>query len=277
MASERAKKRKSSCRVGRCNLRDHSQRKNTIMHITCPVCTISVRGDNALKSHYLMEMKRMQKPFENMESKRKFYRMKLRSSNAEQEEESSHSNEITDLETRVTDLKDIKKRKFNRYANMFLLSKQNKHNKPHETSSSSSQTDESAQYNLISCSVCNEFLELSNEKTTKHLAKCFAKRDYEYNLYSSSDEEEEGTVEEFSWAGQTWIRTSSLVDSDLLRREGRLMRMEMEDGDEELDVDGGDWFGEQQYPSMLILYIFLCVFLIYKQPTVKVKICVKTG
>jgi len=254
------------------------QSRNASDSKVCPVCTVTIRGKKEFELHYQKEVDQLNQSPSIKPSKRK-YKIKLTNEN---EDEHSPKKEIP-LEERENIFKDIRKRKYNRYADMFLLSmsqtknltnshetnslnfhennssqqhtnnttESNSHNNSNETNSN----DINAGYELMQCAVCNEFLETSNrEISAKHLSKCFAKKSYELDLFSSSDEEED-TVEEFSWAGQTRVRASSMLDSEYFQQEGRMTRLQMEDGDEELDVDGdqGETFGHQQFSEADII------------------------
>ena len=265
MDTSRQKRRRSET-VG--ISRQHSTRRSTGSNCTvCPVCTVSVRGDKEFKIHYRQELEKVNKVNNNLDSKKKFYKTRSCTRFDEEFEKENHVLEDLNLDEREVQLKNIKKRKFERYADMFLMSLNKKKNictdKQGNNSGSSTCVDNSNQnsrYDLFSCAICNEFLE-SEDTAAKHLAKCFAKTEYEYELYSSSEDEDDGTVEEFSWAGQTWLRASSLLDTDYLRREGKLMRLEMDDGDEELDVDGdnNEVFGKQQYLFDAKIFVIISI------------------
>ena len=96
------------------------------------------------------------------------------------------------------------------------------------------------------------------------MSKCFAKKDNEFDLYSESENEDDDILEEFSWAGQTRIRTSSLVNREIFQSEGRLTRVEMEDTDEILDVDGDDeYYGDEQYLFHSFFFIDLFIYFYY--------------
>lgn len=241
--------RRSSCSNNRKERKLNNYNNNTV----CPVCTITVRGDDKFEEHYYQELERLKLPYANIAYKKKQYKMKLRSQYKEENEQNGKEILPKTLEERTDDLKAIRKRKYSRYADMFLVSMKRGKSSSTVTISHSNDNqstvheENSSSYELISCAVCNEFLEAST--SNEHLSKCFAKHDYQFEVYSSDEgEDEEETVEEFSWAGQTWLRASSLQETSTFE-EGRLTRLIMEDGDEDLDIDGDTetQFGKQQY------------------------------
>jgi hypothetical protein len=215
--------------------------------IVCPVCTVTVRGDEKFHEHYTQEIERAKTPFTGVESQKRQERMRLRYRKQKSEEcfeEDEFTEEKKSLDERTKELRDSRKRRYDRYAEMFLMSMKRKKTLQLSNNNSvlnqNSQATDTSVYELITCAVCNEFLEVVD--SNRHLAKCFAKHDYQFELYSSS-EEEENEEDEITWG-------PSVLDSEHYRREGRLTRLVMEDGDEELDIDGEEeftQFGKQQY------------------------------
>ena len=235
---------RSHCKVGQTKLSEC---------ISCPVCTLSIRGEKELKLHYDKEVKKVDSLGKNL--MRKKFSMRLRSSQHDEDEEI----EEMKLCEREGILQKIKKNKYDRYSQMFLFSINRTKNSSYNNDTNSSRQTQRSGYDLAQCAICNEFLEVSNEESSRHLSKCFAKKDHEFNLYSESENEDDDIVEEFSWAGQTWIRASSLVNREAFQNEERLTRVEMEDTDEILDVDGDDeYYGDEQYPFHSV-FIFFCI------------------
>ena len=244
---------RSHCKVGQTKLSEC---------ISCPVCTLSIRGEKELKHHYDKEVKKVDSLGKNL--MRKKCSMRLRSSQDDDEE----IEEIKFCE-REDILQNIKKNKYDRYSQMFLFSINRTKvwkNSSYNNDTNSSRQIQRSGYDLAQCAICNEFLEVSNEESSRHLSKCFAKKDNEFDLYSESENEDDDIVEEFSWAGQTRIRTSSLVNREIFQSEGRLTRVEMEDTDEILDVDGDDeYYGDEQYlfHSFFFSLIYLFIYFYY--------------
>lgn len=234
--------------------------------IVCPVCTVTVRGNLQFEQHYNQEVEKAKDPFQSIDSKKKQYKMRLRSQ-SRTEDEGADNEEVPPklLDERTKDLKIIQKRKYSRYADMFQFSMKrtkvssNIVTRGHETGNTVDASETPSSYELISCAVCNEFLEAGT--SAEHLSKCFAKHNYQFELYSSDDESDEETVEEFTWAGQTWIRAASFMEDSSLGQEGRLTRLVMDDGDEELDIDGDTetQFGQQQYLFAKLLAILAVI------------------
>uniref|UniRef100_T2MCG5 E3 ubiquitin-protein ligase RNF220 n=1 Tax=Hydra vulgaris TaxID=6087 RepID=T2MCG5_HYDVU len=245
--------RKEHSQVCAINRLERKRPKTSIF--LCPVCSLTIRGKHEFERHYKEEIK-----MTSIRDLGQLIKTKtLKKKNCLPDGEESSSEKML-LEDREEALQNIKKRKYSRYSNMYIMSLSNQKliEKSHsghtdkETTEYAAQeiTDSVEEDNYISCVVCNEFLNPTNGCTLNHLSKCLSQKKNEFNIYISSDDEQDEVVEEFSWAGQTWIRTSSLVDSEFLRREGKLMRLEMEDGDEELDVDGDtleENFGTSQF------------------------------
>ena len=254
---------------------DRKRRKsNGGVNIVCPVCTVTVRGDEKFHQHYIQEIDKVKDPFTGMDAKRRHYQTRLQNrkkylENAVEEDDSDEcEEEIKPLEERTNVLDTIRKERYERYANMFLMSmKRNNVNPTNSGNSNNNQTgnsstlgvsnnnninneNSSSRYELVTCAVCNEFLEMSN--CSKHLSKCFAKHDYQFELFSSSEEEDvdDDDGESGEQAGVDWM------DNAYFRREGNLTRLVMEDDtdDVELDIDGDNEdveFGRQQYPFLI--------------------------
>lgn len=259
---------------------DRKRRKsNAGVNIVCPVCTVTVRGDQKFHQHYIQEIDKVKDPFTGMEAKRKHYQTRLqnRKKYSENDVEDNDSDECKEevklLEERTKDLDTIRKERYERYAKMFLLSMKrnnvnrsngsrlnnNNNNNSYQAGNSStvvnnnnsSNENSSSHYELVTCAVCNEFLETSN--CSKHLSKCFAKHDYQFELFSSSEEEDND--EDNESPGGDWM------DNAYFRREGNLTRLVMEDDadDVELDIDGDNEdteFGRQQYLFFTIWNLF---------------------
>ena len=256
-SSTRKRKLDSPNTKHKVTLRSHCKMGQTKLSecISCPVCTLSIRGEKELKLHYNKEVKKFDSLGKNLMGKK--FSMRLRSSQDDEDEKF----EEMKLCERENILQNIKKNKYDRYSQMFLFSINRTKvlkNSSYNNDTNSSWQPQRSGYDLAQCAICNEFLEISNEESSRHLSKCFAKKDHEFSLYSESENEDDDIVEEFSWAGQTWIRTSSLVNREAFQSEGRLTKVEMEDTDEILDVDGDDeYYGDEQYPFHSFFIFFL--------------------
>jgi len=232
---------------------DRKKRKSTgtTTCVICPVCTVTVRGDEKFHQHYIQELEKAKEPFVGVDIKKKQYMTRLQWQRQQSNDESD--TEIEEpakcLEDRTKDLNNVRKRRYERYANMFLMSMKrnqarnnNNNQTTHSTSSSQNTIAESSSvYEVVSCAVCNEFLETSN--SNRHLSKCFAKHDYQFEVFSSSDEEPDDEEEDVD-LGENWM------DNAHFRREGNLTRLVMEDDDGDLDIDGDEenaQFGKQQF------------------------------
>ena len=241
---------------------DRKRRKSNGVNtcIVCPVCTVTIRGDQKFHQHYIQEIDKVKEPFSSVDAKRRHYQTRLqnRKQYLDSAVEDCDSDEREDttkpLEERTKELDTIRKKRYERYANMFLISMKrnninrntssnNNNNQMANSSTSIGNINNSSHYELVTCAVCNEFLEANN--CNKHLSKCFAKHDYQFELFSGSEEDlddDEDTGEQADW-----------MDNAHFRREGNLTRLVMEDDtdDVELDIDGDDEnveFGRQQYP-----------------------------
>lgn len=229
--------------------------------IVCPVCTVTVRGDLKFHQHYTQELDKVKEPFSSVDAKRRHYQTRLKYrkqclNNSVEDDECDEK--VKSLEERSKDLDTIRKKRYERYADMFLISMKRK-NTNHRTDNTNNscntnniltntstirENNTSSQYELVTCAVCNEFLETTN--CNRHLSKCFAKHDYQFELFSSSEDEDEAEEEE------EVVQHSGWMDNAYFRREGNLTRLVMEDADDdvELDIDGDDEsqeFGRQQY------------------------------
>eukprot|EP00112_Aurelia_sp_Birch-Aquarium-sp1_P006984 Seg1762.10 transcript_id=Seg1762.10/GoldUCD/mRNA.D3Y31 product="E3 ubiquitin-protein ligase Rnf220" protein_id=Seg1762.10/GoldUCD/D3Y31 len=106
--------------------------------------------------------------------------------------------------------------------------------------------DDPSNYQLMKCPVCETPIEGNQEELTQHIKHCLKKKDGD----ADSEEESDGeSLEEYTWAGQTRVRVTSLLEPGLYVCDGDPIKLQMTNEDEELDIDGDEQvqFGEPQY------------------------------
>ena len=185
------------------------------------------------------------------------------------------------LKERGSKIKEIKRRRYDRSADMFLMSQTpngpsilrsmennnvttstlpnsttlnaNTTNANTNATNANHSTTSESSYVILTCPVCNKSMEKSEHSTRRHIARCLAWKDGCCDVYSSEEEDNDCDFEEYTWAGQTRIRTVTLLEENFDSYEGKTMKIVMDDGDEELDVDGEADYGAQQY-------LFSCLF-----------------
>ena len=134
--------------------------------IVCPVCTVTIRGDEKFHEHYTQELERAKTPFMGVESQKRQERTRLRYRKLKSEEcfeEGEFAEEKKSLEERTKELRDSRKRRYDRYADMFLMSMKRKKvfqlsNNNGTTRNQNNQTTDTSVYELITCAVCNDCL-----------------------------------------------------------------------------------------------------------------------
>ncbi|TPX58076.1 hypothetical protein PhCBS80983_g03376 [Powellomyces hirtus] len=97
------------------------------------------------------------------------------------------------------------------------------------------------------CFMCNASLPTEAEDVNRHIDECLATQaSIVEDLRESNDPE---AWEEYSWAGQTRVRASAMLEGGYAASGFTVRKKTDEDTDEEIDIDDDDTeeFGEQQY------------------------------
>ncbi|KAI8912023.1 hypothetical protein DFJ77DRAFT_468627 [Powellomyces hirtus] len=108
-------------------------------------------------------------------------------------------------------------------------------------------SEESLDLDTSICFMCNAPLPTEAEDVNRHIDECLATQaSIVENLRESNDPE---AWEEYSWAGQTRVRASAMLEGGYAASGFTVRKKTDEDTDEEIDIDDDDTeeFGEQQY------------------------------
>jgi hypothetical protein len=103
--------------------------------------------------------------------------------------------------------------------------------------------------NHCTCPICGDILEGDLIDINTHIDHCLEN--------SESDQTNTNTFEEYTWAGQTRIRVTSLFEGDMSSLSSTSKRRLDEDTNEDLDIDQDDTllYGPQQYTEEDIIHV----------------------
>eukprot|EP00795_Rhopilema_esculentum_P004842 gene4843-21169_t len=216
------------------------KRKTASQNVVCPVCGLTLRFGE-MKEHYEKELssldelsdpssKTSMKWHKRQQSKKSKKQGSASADNEEDEEEEKHKK---NTEKRLKEFSDVKCSRRMRYAKI-LLGKW------------SSPSDDPSAYHLTKCAICDAPIAGNEEELVSHVQLCLKKKEGDLE---SDEESGSESLDEYTWAGQTRIRATSLLEPGVYACDGEPIKLETTNEDEELDIesDGQTAFGEAQY------------------------------
>lgn len=229
------------------------KRKRRIASLSpvCPVCGLTLRYGE-VSEHYEKEIKILNE-FDDPASKSSVKWLKRLNATHNKRGKNSTNGEKSDdqdieekerlekSQKRQEEYLKIKSERRLRHAKLLLLSA------PYQPQSNES----SSESHIVKCPICNIQIEGNEEERTHHVHRCLMKQEGELGLEDSDEE----SIEEYTWAGQTRIRATSLFEGGPSACGGDPMRLQMTNEDEELDIDGDvqTEFGLPQYTEKDII------------------------
>lgn len=222
--------------VDDCGRRESRQRKKQSEHTCCPVCGVTVRL-NEIEHHYAIEMDRLLKLTSPIKIRRQTQQKELNSTASTSSNSSGSVNNSNDMH--ISCWNTYQKIRANRQSRLKLKSRKRK-----------------AEEGSL-CPVCNERI---HGDINVHVENCLRKTE---NILNGNDTDDDDSIdiegEEYEWAGETRIRTSTLLESGYagigVGTTINSVRNNQSDEDEDLNVDGDDThiFGASQYSERDII------------------------
>eukprot|EP00794_Sanderia_malayensis_P007995 gene7995-8854_t len=209
------------------------KRRSVTVSSVCPVCGITLRPGE-IYEHYEREIKLLNDLNDPSSKSSVKWLKRLNSKKGKTQgnskDNSEHDNEkqtsAENSKKREEEFLNIKKSRLLRHAK-FLLATAPQIVRLEESSSD---------YRMINCPVCDAPVAGDEDELTHHINRCLNKK-----VCGETDEiavSEEESIEEYTWAGQTRIRATSLLEGGLVSCEGDAVKVQMTNEDEELDIDG---------------------------------------
>ncbi|XP_052774044.1 E3 ubiquitin-protein ligase RNF220-like isoform X2 [Mya arenaria] len=107
------------------------------------------------------------------------------------------------------------------------------------------------------CPVCSKKVTGSPEELNEHVELCLKKRDEEDGVVVDVETEADDSYEEYTWAGQTRIRATSMLDGGYAGSGFQVAGTSRDTGDEDLDLnvddDDSEKYGKPQYSEANVI------------------------
>lgn len=208
----------------------------------CPVCGLSLRSGE-IKEHYAKELSRLNDLSDptSKSSLRLVKRMvatqkKNNEMVKENESDSDSDTKLANASKRLKDFARVKDDRRKRYAKMLLT----------QGFALRGDLNNPSGYNLLKCPLCETPIEGNEQELVSHVQKCLKKKEGDLDTDEESDDE---SLDEYTWAGETRIRASSMLEPGLYACDGDPIKLQTTNEDEELDIefDEQEVFGQPQY------------------------------